>query len=403
MTKTLKRFILDRNFWILLILGIFFMPMNLATDSESVRNSIVSSVGVDKTESGYEVTLLSFVPTPGKEFVETYNAISTKGETISQALTNSGLQTGKIVKLFHTDVVVLGESILNDDVVSAIDYFVREESIPSSCFLVGTNGSAKDLLTLLQQEEGNPGDKISRLLIYNSDNLYTKEATVESFFDGFYSPTRTSFIPYLKLEESEDDQVLLSQESSDTHGVQNGKKINKKLKNAGEIVLFKEGKKNAILEESFLQNLNLIAGDEREQNIVIYNDDTDPIQKLVFYIDHKKSWVDTKILNNVPIYSVSLLLYLSRVEVLGGEADKQNISYNNLDQRTQKKIEEKIKRAFSETVKTMRETQSDLMEIYYNFYQNNRKDFKKYLNLLSEDEFFLDNVLFEIMVGVIPD
>ena len=156
--EKLKKIVFNKNLIVLLILVIFFMPINLATDSESVRNAIVSSVGVDKVEQGYEITLLSFVPTPGKEFVETYNVVSTKGETISDALEKSQLQLGKVVKLFHAGVVVLGESVLNDDVVSAIDYFVREESIPSSCFLVGTNGSAKDLLTLLQQEEGNPGD-----------------------------------------------------------------------------------------------------------------------------------------------------------------------------------------------------------------------------------------------------
>ena len=400
--EKLKKIVFNKNLIVLLILVIFFMPINLATDSESVRNAIVSSVGVDKVEQGYEITLLSFVPTPGKEFVETYNVVSTKGETISDALEKSQLQLGKVVKLFHAGVVVLGESVLNDDVVSAIDYFVREESIPSSCFLVGTNGSAKDLLTLLQQEEGNPGDKLSRLLIYNSENFYTKEATVESFFDGLYSPVKNSFISYLKLEDGDDNKVLLSQEDSSMQGSQQDKKVDKKLKNTAEILLFKEGKKLAVLDEDFLENLNLVLGGDKKQNIII--DDEENSQKTVFYIDKKSIAIDTKIKNNIPIFSVFTKLYLSRVEVLGEQGEiKYNLSYNDIDDDMQKKIEKKVKEEFSKVVEMMKENKSDLLGVYYNFYRNNRKDFKKYLLLLEDKYDFLDNIIFELKVRVVPD
>ena len=239
-------------------------------------------------------------------------------------------------------------------------------------------------------------------MIYNSENFYTKEATVESFFDGLYSPVKNSFISYLKLEDGDDNKVLLSQEDSSMQGSQQDKKVDKKLKNTAEILLFKEGKKLAVLDEDFLENLNLVLGGDKKQNIII--DDEENSQKTVFYIDKKSIAIDTKIKNNIPIFSVFTKLYLSRVEVLGEQGEiKYNLSYNDIDDDMQKKIEKKVKEEFSKVVEMMKENKSDLLGVYYNFYRNNRKDFKKYLLLLEDKYDFLDNIIFELKVRVVPD
>jgi len=403
--KDFKKLFRNSSMIIVLIVAVFFMPFNLATDAESERNAIISSIGIDKNDEGYEITLISFIPTPGQEFVESYNIISTNGETISEALIKAELQLGKVVKLFHTEVVVLGDSVINDDVISAVDYFVREESLSSSCILIGTNDSAKNLLTLVNEKEGNSGNKLTQLIMYNSNNVYSKEASIENFFAGNFSPIRNAFIAYLSLEEDDDDSVLLSNENSEKK--EDGeKKINKKLKNSGEVILFKDGKKVEVLKESILHGLNYVFGNEEDQNIVVENVTTDDMKnaKAVFYIDNKKVSINTKFENNIPIFSVSMNLMLSRIEIIGEKENQSyNITYSNITEEVKNKIEMKIKTAFSNSINKMREVKCDLGGIYRIFYQRNRKDFKKYLQSLENIDDFLQNMLFEINVNVIPD
>jgi len=403
--KNLKKIFRNGSMFIVLIIAVFFMPFNLATDAESERYAIVASIGIDKINEGYEITLMSFIPTPGQEFVESYNIVSTKGETVSEALIKAELQLGKSVKLYHTEAVVLGDSVINDDISSAIDYFVREESLSSSCILIGTNDSAKNLLTLVNEKEGNSGNKLTQLIMYNSNNVYSKEASIENFFAGNFSPIRNAFIAYLSLEESDDDAVLLSNENGEKKE-DSEKKINKKLKNPGGVILFKDGRKVEILEEEILHGLNYIFGHEEDQNIVIEDVTTDDMKnaKAVFYIDNKKVSISTKIENNIPVFSVSMMLLLSRIEIIGEKENQSyNISYSNITEEVKNKIEMEIKKGFAKSINKMREVKCDLGNIYRIFYQNNRKEFKKYLNSLKNIDDFLENMVFEINVSVIPD
>ena len=60
-------------FLLFFIAVLMFFPENLSKSSESDRNAIITTVGVDKVDDKFSVTFLSFTPTASKEFVEVYD------------------------------------------------------------------------------------------------------------------------------------------------------------------------------------------------------------------------------------------------------------------------------------------------------------------------------------------
>ena len=383
----------------IIIILLFFMPMNLASPSESTRNAIITAIGVDKTEQDYEISLLTFIPTPGKEYVENYGLISTKAENLSGALSNSSLQIGKQVKLFHTEMVILGEGIFSEDISSVLEFFAKEKSLSKSAMLIGTNSSAKKVLEFLQKNDSNPSEKLSQLMLFNSSYVFYKETTLETFFSGYYSPIKSSFLAYLTFSESNgEDSIILNStgEKSSSEEEKQGS-----LKNNGDMLLLREGEKVDILSRQVAQGINLLKGEDFKSNVTINN--SSDIEE-VYKIRKKSSVKSVRFENSVPVYTINLEIIASKLETVNGENNlDENLQLSNIDAETCTKIESEIKKQVGFAVGKLRENRTDIANIYREFYQKRRSDFKRFLQTLDNQEDFLNYVIFEMNVKVVSD
>ena len=224
-------------FLLFFVVVLIFFPENLSKSFETDRNTIITTVGVDKVDDKFSVTFLSFTPTASKEFVEVYDVVNEEADSLSEALRKMELSLGKVVGFYHTENLIIGREA-QDDIVEILDYFVKEKTLAFSSVLVGTEGSAKEFLTKVHEKNENPSNVITELMIYDSKYIYFNKPTIEVFFNGYYSDMKSSFIGTLQLNEEEASQGN-QQGGGDSES--ESKTSRKIIKNTGEIRLFKDG------------------------------------------------------------------------------------------------------------------------------------------------------------------
>lgn len=95
------------------------------------KASIVVAVGVDVTESGYEVTAQAAVPTPAQgEGSAAYTQVTGEGVTVAEAVDDINAKTGFYPKLAFCNLVILGENCKDSRLFTVLDYFYRNDYVP---------------------------------------------------------------------------------------------------------------------------------------------------------------------------------------------------------------------------------------------------------------------------------
>lgn len=111
------------------------------------KASIVVAVGVDVTESGYEVTAQAAVPTPAQgEGSAAYTQVTGEGVTVAEAVDDINAKTGFYPKLAFCNLVILGENCKDSRLFTVLDYFYRNDYVPLTALVAMCRGSAKELL-----------------------------------------------------------------------------------------------------------------------------------------------------------------------------------------------------------------------------------------------------------------
>ena len=123
---------------IMIIIAVVF-PVCLSNQAKLNMRIIVTGIAIDKCEDGYEATAqivktTSNTESPGVGAEVDY--ISDKAETISFALANLMYKSGKVAAFSHTNFIILGNSILEEDVTICLDIFMRDRLVKNSALIL---------------------------------------------------------------------------------------------------------------------------------------------------------------------------------------------------------------------------------------------------------------------------
>ena len=433
MQKLFNFFFIYPFILILALILVFFTPQSLFAPGENRERAIVIAIGLDKNEDEYEISFLTFIPTPNQEFKQTNSVVSGIGSSISEALLDAQLTLGKDIGLSHAKTTIVSEKMLENDISPSLDYLSRVVSLPENTVFVCTNSSAKDLLKATSSLEENLGLKLDQLISYNANEVYVSDTSLEAFYQGYYSEERASIIGYLEYVEEENsqsqsasggasdvegdsanqkDKASQSLSSSQTEGTQGEEKergsINgqSQILNNGEAVLLKKGKKVAILNIDNLNSINLLNNKKSLDCIKINQVKTedDKTVDMVFEVKNKYVNIATKIQNKIPIFiaDVNLGLKLTEIDTKGQEV-KSNTQFTEINQEIASKIESKIKIEFSQMLQILRENKADVINVYDTFFRQNRKQFLDFYNNLDDKEDYLNSIIFMLNVRLQPD
>lgn len=175
------------------------------------KTAIIIAVGIDKSQNSeeYEVTAQIAVPQATNTTKNNEEALVTgKGKTIADAVDDIAVRTGWYPMLSFCNLVVLGDGVLSGNVMTFLDVFVRTDKIPDSSLLVACEGEAKEILEATTPLDSISSFAIEKILIKDIAKLNRISfINVKDFTKGFFSKSKSSFMPYIKRVTSKNTQI----------------------------------------------------------------------------------------------------------------------------------------------------------------------------------------------------
>lgn len=165
------------------------------------KTALIVSIGVDKAAEKYSVTVQIAVPeaTDGGSS-NNESVITSDGKTLYEAVTNIGERTGWYPKLSFCNLIVMGESVLSENVMTVLDFFLRSYKVEDSSIICACEGNAKDLLLSHSPLDNISGMSLSKIFVRDSSGA-SKVLTnsLKDFSIGYFSRSGFSFMPKVKL------------------------------------------------------------------------------------------------------------------------------------------------------------------------------------------------------------
>lgn len=428
----------------LVLIALWFFPSAIVAPSESAVNAIVTAVGLDKNEQDYEVTLMTFLSHPNQSYSEQYEVISCSAPSISEAFTNASLQIGKNISLFHTHTAIVSEKLLEEDIASALDYLGRVASLPQSCVLISTNVTSKQFLEFVQELDKESDINLEDLLFYTSNYVLWKYTTINSFYEGYYSPVKSSILGHLTITQgdvngipikntenvvglgsssggssggSESGQSSGSQQSdspNQTNGAQqsggesqsSSSSNQLQIVNDGSCLLIKNGKMQAHMTKEQLRGLNWLNSSTSGAVITLENvsDENFDEARLIYKVQREQVLDKVEFENGVPVYTANIKLFVSLMEANGSKeelTESREVAY--ISDEVRELIEKQVKTEINSSLEFLSMQNCDTLDMYEKFYENCRSQTKNYLQTHSlQPEEFLKNVVFKVIVSLFP-
>ncbi len=230
------------------------------------KTAIILAAGVDKTEEGFSLTSQIAVP-KGSDRAQGGTSsvnITTQGETVSDCVTALFGKTGWVPKLVFCDLIVLGEEAAKEDVISYLNYFLRNEYMPDNCLLAVCEGKAEKLITSTSAIDDASSLAIEKLFsdaAEKSGKVMTN--TLKDFAIDYYDVGKSSYLPYVKMSPQKGaipggDSV--GSGSAGGSGGSGGSESEEQIYTAEETALFAEGKMVGKLPAEQTLALSLLEG-----------------------------------------------------------------------------------------------------------------------------------------------
>lgn len=225
------------------------------------KTAIILAAGIDKTEEGYAVSAQIAVPkgsdrtTGGTSSVE----IRADGKTVSDCITMLYSKTGWVPKLVFCNLLLLGEETAKEDVFGSLDYFLRNEYMPDSCYLAVCEGKAEE--TISSQSAIDDASSLAITKLFSDAAVKAGKVmpnTLKDFSRSYYGVSKSGYLPFLRMHDQEGGQEAGGNESAGGSG---GQEKTQKIYTADETALFQEGKMVGLLGANETTAFSLLKGE----------------------------------------------------------------------------------------------------------------------------------------------
>ena len=170
------------------------------------KTAIVMAVGIDREEDTFIVTSQIAIPQSSKQgnATETVQLVS-RGKTVADAFEEINVKTGWYPKLVFCRLIILGEKTTEKNVFDALDFFLLDEYLSDNCLIAACDGLAKDLLNVTALVDPSGSVAMQKILSPHAERVGTVlPSTLREFSIGYFSDTRSAFLPLLKTQPQQE-------------------------------------------------------------------------------------------------------------------------------------------------------------------------------------------------------
>jgi len=361
------------------------------------KTSIITAIAIDKVEQQFEVTAQIAVPEATDANTENLKAqLTGKGSTVGAALKDLGDVSGWFPKLAFCNLILLGNSLTDTNVIEALDYFAKTLRVQDSALVALSEKSAKELLTISTPLDNISAFALQKIMLktqgFDQDVASTD---IKSFCAGHYSKSGSAYMPIIKIISAGDDSTGGSSQGGSSGGsgstsgsTGKGSSGNEnKLFDARTTALFKDGYKVGELDQDLTLVFNALTNEFSDTTLPVDNviENGKSSNYLLTIID-SKSKLDLTVKNDVTV-NVSLKLYC-KISDHAIDGSKEALSQNTpLPPELKVKAENLLKENITNMFETSRHTGCDFLSIKEKLYRNHYKQYSKfkdnYLNVMK--------------------
>jgi fructose-specific phosphotransferase system component IIB len=437
--KIIKAFI-KKPIIFIMILILFFVPTGLARPPEGVDLLHIVSIGVDRIGEELEVSTLAYVITPTERYDENFFLLSAKAPSITEALDLISINVGKKLITLHIGVVIINQELAEKSVIDTFNYFFRSNSITNDTFLLCTTSSAKEILMSEQSLIQASGINLKEIALFYENYMSLFEINIESFYRGYFSPTKSSIISLIGLVGEDEAKQTTSSEQQSVSAIQKGESGGaqssssggsknsglqslgsesasesggsaesggpKYIQSTGKAIIFYDGSLKTILSEEELRGLNWIGTNTKNTNLHVENitDENYENAEIYFSVEGNEVKINSYFVNEKPVMEITIKLYIKAEQIIQPDlaSKKDNIASdkNYLTETVRNKIENTVKKEFSKGLLKIIENQTDVIDIYKTLSLQNHSKFLKWYESLDESKDFLREIDYRVNVRV---
>lgn len=422
----------------ILILALLLTPQSLNIQSELKMRIIITTIGVDYTDEKYEVTAQVVRPQNGSEGggrTAQLDFITAESDSIADALYQLSFLLGKTAGLGHVNSLVFGQSLVeSDNVVPAIDYFVRDARIPSSALILISEGEAKDELKNTSSLELSTAINMQKLFLYKEMSMNGVMMQLEQFLNYYHRIGGCVVVSGIKFEDESSNEESSSGgstsggssggnsssgnsggsesgggesggESSSSSGG-NSSNVSKRIKYDNPVYLFKDGKLAYKYEsKDEFNGINLL-NPKSEYGIIHVEGVTDEVYddaSVDLYVRDKRISYECKFVDGKPKCIAKISTSRNEIEEINDKKVKDlSLYYTQKDYITDA-LKEKVKEEIIKTTMTVynkaKEHNADILQLGNKLYSRHPKQWKEFYNQYGED--YLNHIDFSVEVQII--
>ena len=156
---------------ILLAIALVF-PTSLNYQARLNMRIIVTGLAIDKSGEDYQVTAQVVKTSPGNEKPGTsaeVDFITDKASNLSEAVSKLAYKAGKVSAFSHTNFVILGKNMFEEDVTECLDYFIRDKIIKNSALVLFAPDKAEDEIKKTKNTELTVGIGLQKVFLFKEN------------------------------------------------------------------------------------------------------------------------------------------------------------------------------------------------------------------------------------------
>ncbi|MBQ7351308.1 MAG: hypothetical protein IJW59_00360 [Clostridia bacterium] len=400
----------NKIFVVFAILIAITLPTTIYRQSDKDKTIVASSIGIEKKDDEYEVTILAVIPKGGSDVSSNLELFSATGPSVAIALDYISLNIGRNIGLAHCDTIIFTEELMQSNLTEILDYFIRTANLSTNPSLVTTPDSAKDLLNAVKSSNNLLDVSLKNIILSQEDRTLLSNVTIDRFYRAYYSPNSTFTIPVLSVQSSKGDEsqgqgggsnLPEDDSGSSEQGQSGGQSEQKQIKNDNDIAIIKDGVFISKLNDDEKFIYSLLSKKSQYQKYIIedVNDENFINSTLVFQESDKFILPICKFEDGKPYmeYNIWLSIMIDEVKSQNNHSFSAITSINNLitpqvEELFYKQIEEKLQN----TISTMQEKKYDILNLYSKFDAFKYRKFHDYLSSLDNPADYMSEMSIKI-------
>ena len=418
----IKNILRHKYLFLITLLFVVYLPFSVGIPAQTNTRAIVTGISIDKKNDNFTVALQIITPQSNISNNENLDIIEDDGKTVFDCLNNLSIKLGKEIGLEHTNIIILSDSIKEEDLMNIFEYMYRNSKITLSTILVYTTGSAKNLLETSAELNNHSSSSIQNNLGFNSKLFLTANVvTLGDFFNDYYSFSAITSMPLISQGISGDSQggqegSSDTQQSGSSGGVVGASsggssnsgsetKVEPLVQNEGKSAIFKKGKFFDELSKELVTGFSYLNKKSYKGAIFVENvtDKYYDNSKVSVEIEKSKIKIKEVYRDNKLCLDVDFRIYCYLSEVINERPKDIKIMYsieNYLTEALTDKLKEKINDSVQKSLEYTKNQKIDIFQFYEKFYKHDKKSLIKILRQYGED--YLDACEINMNISVLP-